>query len=177
MVKAIATPGDRAAVVAGLRVKGDRYGQAAIAALAHELAVRLSGDKLEAGAQKFLADSTGYDKGILSRIATIVRTDKKARTAALKLDVMALAAATSDNKLTPAQVAALDAAVQVGKLFARKPTGKSSSGKGERDVLADLQAWLTDDKVNDNGRAARFAQVEDLIARLRAENAAVTAAA
>jgi hypothetical protein len=162
----VTTSADRANAIVALRIKGDRYGHAAIAGLAHELALNLNGDKLPAGVAKALVESTGYDKGTVSRVGKIVREDRKARGAALKLNVM-----TIDT--TPEL---LDAAVKVGEMFKRQPSKGAKGEKTAPDMLAILTDWLLEDG---DAYEARKSQVEDLMARMddiRAQVAADAAA-
>lgn len=157
------TPAQRFSAVSSLRVKGDRYGHAAIAGLAHELAMRLDGDKFPAGAATSVVEGTGYDKGTVSRVGKIVRTNKAARKAALALDVIALdKASTSD--------ATFSQGVAVGELFKRQPASGSTRTPAEVDALAVAYDWAT-------GNDTRIKALADLVTRLQAEAVAVKKAA
>jgi hypothetical protein len=164
-INTTATPEARAAAVSSFRSQGDRYGHAGIAGLAHELAVRLEGDKLPNGVAAKLVDSTGYDKGTVSRVSKIVRTDKKARTSAIKFDVMT----ASDSE------SSFDAAVKVGLLFKRQPAKASTRVKTEADPIADVYAWLIA-STDDAQYEARKSLVADMLARIDDERAALAAA-
>lgn len=161
------TAAQRAGAISALRIKGDRYGHAGIAGLAHELALNLNGDKLPAGVAKALVESTGYDKGTVSRVGKIVRENRSARGKALKLDVMAIDSSAES----------LDIAVKVGELFKRVPSNKGAGEKTAPDMLAILTDWLLEDA---DAYEARKSQVEDLMSRMddiRAQVAADAAAA
>lgn len=151
------TTADRVAVIVALRIKGDRYGHAGIAALAKELYLNLDGDKIKSGAAKSLVESTGYDKGTVSRVGKILREDKSARSAVAKLNVMTI----DDNEAT------LSAAVAVGEMFKRKPATSKTREAAEPDILADIEAWLN---VEDADQfATRMSQIVATLARIEAE--------
>jgi hypothetical protein len=167
--KRIVSDAERHAAIAALRIKGDRYGHAGIAALARELALNLNGDKMAAGAATRIADATGYDKGTVSRVSKVVRTNLKARGAALKLDTMSIDKSQAN----------LDAAVAVGELFKRQPAVKGSgSGAADEsnvDVLAVLEAWLNDS--TDEQIRPRMTQVQDMLKRIARERGIIKNAA
>ncbi len=159
----------RATRIAALSAKGDRYGHAAIAGVANLLVRHLNGDKMERGAAARIAERTGYDKGNLSRIVTILRTDKVARAAATKFDVMSCAVGSDKG-------AAFDEAVRVGSMFARKTSKGSGKGSGKGDSSDPLAAFVdfltnADQKTFD----ANVALVNAAIARLTAERKAAAA--
>lgn len=193
-IKATATDAERAAIVSSLRAKGDRYGSAGIAALAHELAVQMNGDKMVSGAAARLVEATGYDKGTVSRVSKVLRENESISIASFfKADVdvpVADAKAFFGGKTTvrPRDVArALDVmaiessassllgAVIVGKLFKRRPATSTRAPKDEPDFLALLTAWLLES--TDEQYAPRKAQVANLLANIDAERAALAAAA
>lgn len=159
--KRITSDAERYAAVAALRVKGDRYGHAGIAALAHELALNLNGDKMAAGAATRIADATGYDKGTVSRVSKVVRTNLKARGAALRLNVMEIDKSQAN----------LDAAVKVGEMFKRQPSvkgeGSGAADESNVDVLAILEAWLTES--TDEQIRPRMTQIQDVLKRVARE--------
>ena len=164
----VSDPAERAAVISALRVKGDRYGHAGIAGLAHELAIRLDGDKFETNAQKTLSESTGYDKGTVSRIAKIIRTDKAARLAAVKIKV----------ELIESTDTTFAAAVKVGEMFKRQPAGKGAGADRkatEVDVLAGVHEWLM--SADDEQYEARKALVANLLATIDDQRATAAAEA
>jgi hypothetical protein len=150
--------------------KGDRYNQAAIAAIAHMLSLELWEGKIKRGVASKLATDLSYDKGNISRIGKIVATNGKARRAALALDVLHI----DDSPET------LSVAVKVGAMFKRetgktadKGTKKSKSESESVDVLALMDSWLRE--ATDEQYAPRRAQVENLLATIDSERAAAQA--
>lgn len=180
-IPANADPVKRATAIVALRDKSDRYNSAYIAGIAHELALRFNGKSFEKGAQSALVESLGYDKGNMSRIAAIVKSDAKARGAALKVKVL-------DIDSTPETLAA---AVKVGLMFRRvksateptEPTGEGEETTGgvqndpteSTDVLVTVQAWLR--AAEGDAFAQRLAHLQDAIETVMAERAAEEAAA
>lgn len=165
-INATATPEARAAAVFTARVQGDRYGHVGLGGLAHELAVRLEGDKLPNGVAAKLVTTTGYDKGTVSRISKIVRTDKKARGSAIRFDIMSFDATNE---------ASFDAAVKVGLMFKRQPPAKGSARvKSEVDPIAAIYEWLQG-STDDTQYEGRKSLLADMIVRLDDERAALAA--
>ena len=167
----------------GLIEKGDRYNQAAIAAIAHILSHDVWEGKIRRGVATKLAADLNYDKGNISRIGAIVVSNHKARRAAMALDILHI----DDTPET------LMAAVKIGAMFKRqtvksatKSTGTKSEEsatttdatatdkKGEEtDVLALVDAWLRG--ATDKQYAARVALVNSLLATIESERATAQA--
>lgn len=159
------------AAIYALGKRGREYTAAYIAGIAHELVVRMEGDKLPRGVAQQIADATGHAKADVSRIVKTLKTNSRARTAARKLDVL-----TIDD--TPDTLAA---AAKVGDMFARakKTASAGTSTTRARDdaeteaenldelVTVKLTEWLT--TATDSQFEARAALVQDIIAQIAAE--------
>lgn len=164
----------RTAVAVAVRESGDQYGHAFRAIVAHELVLNLTGDKMVAGAAKRIGEAFGYDKGNVSRMVGVLKDSSPARRAATTLDVLSVATVHNGEVI---KGEGWVTAVKVGALFARKSASGSSRAKGDGpDVLDLLTKFLTDEGVNENGRAARMAQVEAIIARVKEEGSKVAEA-
>lgn len=167
--------------IKGLIAKGDQYGWATKAAIAHVLATEIVEGKIKRGVAAKLSEETGFNKGDLSRIGRIVTDNAKARKAVLLLDVLHI----DDNEATLAE------AVKVGGLFKRETVnGKKvtkngtttesettvKSGKSESeeiDVLALMDAWLRG--ATDSQFAARLSLVTNLLATIESDRATAQA--
>lgn len=181
-------PAVRASIISTVRQSGRAFTHAAIAGLAHELALRFDGKRFESGTHKALVESTGFDGGNVSRVMSVLRASRPARNAALKFDVMSL----KPSAAGVVKPQAVEAAAAIGKLFTRaeadkvkgraprnaggtgSKTANKSANKGtDAAILESVTAWLmsaTDDEFE--GRKSLLAELLAAADDKRAEAAA-----
>ena len=187
----------RVAVYEGISQSIDRRNRALRAIIAHELWLNLEDGKFRRGAAAEISEAFGMVKTDVAVIAIVVRLDPKARAAAGKLDVLALANHDSTEFAAATKTGAMFSRGRADELreVARVDAGGTpkaatvtaegkAKGKGqaeEIDGLAIAHDWLMSATPEQfAGRHAAFvemlARVEDEFAAAQAEAAELVAA-